>query len=243
MIRVALALRPLALRPLALCLLALCLLAPCLFGPCTALASGPNRVFGYERDGKMRLCRGNTTTGVADCVDGTPESAWQKDGKKPMWAGVRDATIRWLRYPNPHVGAVSAQGLYEFLVIYDKRQPWVCTGDTRTGLLVCAAGTATSGQSRAISPPEFTIDPKRVLSLTRWFWLEPQGTVGDYSFGSYKGVNGALRVCRMRTDSGDTTCADSTPLSSSETARQRPRWTLRTLTSRFYRFFRASVQR
>lgn len=216
-------------------------LALCLLGPCAALASGPHRVFGYERDGKMRLCRGNTTSGVADCVDGTPESASQKDGKKPIWGGIRDAAVRWLRYPNPHVGAVSAPGLYEFLVIYDKGQPWVCTGDTRTGLLICAAGTAISGQSRAISPPMFTTDPKRVITLTRWFWLEQLGTVGDYSFGSYKGAGGAPRVCRMRTDSGDTTCADSTALSSSETVMQRPRWTLQSLVSRFYRFFRPSV--
>ena len=193
-------------------------------------------LFAYRTEEASRLCRGNTTTGDAECVDGTSETATTIDGTNPRFRDVDGVTVRWLKYPN--VEGPQAPGLYTFFVYYSKEGPRVCTGNTATSQAVCATGTATWAKTRGSAPPAYVTDTNRAITHLKYFEPRP-GKAGDFAFAAYHS-KGSARICVMAASTGETVCTTGSRTFSREKAATSPKWQDRRAQLQLLRYFRAS---
>jgi len=200
---------------------------------CHADASANYQLFSYQQDDAMRLCRGDTTTGAAECTTGTGEIADATNGTAPQWHGVRETQVTWLQFPAPF--GEPGPKRYAFFVLYHEEQPRICVGDTAGGEVICVNGTASVGSALGIQRPEYRTD--RTREVVRWrFFQRRTGAPGTFSFGTYRREN-ALRMCRMETASGETVCVAGTQLYARDPVTRPPTWMQRKGTLRWYRYF------
>lgn len=198
------------------------------------VAHGTFQLFSYQSRSGMRLCRGNTTTGEAECATGTGETTTVPIGQAPVWHGVRDAPVFWYRFlpPFPDKGA----GLYEFFVYYVEERARICVGHTATGEAICADGTGTWGRARGVSPPVYETEGDRQVARYKYFRPVPGQKPGDFAFGSYLAESG-IRVCRMRTATGEVHCVDKALLFARQPALYPPAWRMAEGATTWFRFF------
>lgn len=190
-------------------------------------------VFSYERDGAMRLCKGDTRTGDAECVTGTGQ-AITTAGQMPQFQGTTEAEVTWLKFPARFTGP-AAEGQYAFFVYYQAEEARICTGNTATSEVICADGTGLFARTRGLTKPVFAMDGDRKIRLYRFFGPQP-GKVGDFGFSAYR-QNKAARVCWFRTANGEAVCTSGTSVFSREPAMSPPRWQMKPAQTTWYRYF------
>lgn len=217
------------------------LLSPCLAahgqgGPPPAGPAERWTFFSYQTEQGRRICRGNTTRGDAECVDGTSESATLMDGKAPRFSQKAGARIGWLRYPSPGEG--SAPGMYAFFTYQASEKARICAGNTATGTAMCVDGTATWSRTLGTSRPVYQTTGGHVLTALRYFEPKRNGKPGDHAFGAYA-LGDSARVCVMETASGETICADGTTTFARAKVGKPLNWQRRRAATRYLRFFRA----
>jgi len=119
----------------------------------TGGAAGRYQFFTYYSDKiQVRVCAGDTTTGVAICADGTAESASAEGAEAPTkWTVRNSAKTLLLEYFQP---APAAPGRYGFDAYSNSRgQARVCRMDTADGAILCADGTAVSAVITGLGQP------------------------------------------------------------------------------------------
>ena len=128
--------------------------------------AGRYQFFRYYSDkGQVRICSGDTATGVAVCVDGTPESASAKGATPPSDWQVKDtAKTLMLRY---FWAAQPEPGRYGFAAYANSRgAARICRIDTNNGATLCADGTSVSARVTGQAKPNWLTNPK---AKTRYF--------------------------------------------------------------------------
>lgn len=199
----------------------------------SAGAQARYQLFSYQKGEAMRLCRGDRSTGVAECVDGTGEAVQTIGAQPPTWTGVADVAVTWFHFPSPF--AERAEDRYEFFVYASSGQARVCVGDTATGEAICADGTASYATARATGKPGYLVDPRRTLTRYRYFHAR-SGKIGTWTFGSYQARSGP-RVCVMNTTTSETVCTDGTAVVSRGRAVHPPQWEQAPIRPKWLRFF------
>lgn len=172
--------------------------------PAVAQASG-FQFFHYKNAKDLsRMCRGDTATGEAICVDAAVVSANTVGAAAPAWETSDTAETSLLRYRSPF----EKPGLYQFFT-YNKAstgEPRVCVGDTSSGEARCADGATQFATTKGSTKPEWQVDPKLKLTVLRYF---PDGKPGTFGFGAYYSRKGEVRICQMETASGVAVCVDA----------------------------------
>ncbi len=185
--------------------------------------AGKIQTFNYRSDkGLTRVCKGDTSTGEAICVDGAAVTASASGTSKPKWVVDDKAKIFYLKYSMGQ--KKSSKGRYAFFVYYtDRGAVRVCAGDTATGVANCADGTAESAQAMGTAQPTFEVSAKARIFLLKYFNKE-KGQTGRFGFMSYRNNRGLARICRSDTNNGSTLCVDGTAVSATVLGKAKPKW-------------------
>ncbi len=192
-------------------------------GASTAWAA-PWQPFSYTSDsGKVRICKGDTSTGDAICRNYASASAEVAGIATPIWDVSDGGTYRWLRYDSPFKD--TGAGLYRFFqYANDRGQVRICVGHTAKGQAVCRDGTSYSASSKEATAPKIEPDTGAAVNWFKFFHWSAPGKAGRWDFTTYRNDSGQVRVCRMDTKGGSTVCQDYVAYTATTKGPERPRW-------------------
>lgn len=121
----------------------------------------------YSNKSEVRICAGDTASGVAVCADGTAESARVTGAALPSnWKVKPKAQTFLLKYFQP---TPAKPGRFGFAAYRNSRHlARICRIDTATGDTFCADGTAVSAAVVGLGKPEWRTKEKAETVYLRY---------------------------------------------------------------------------